>query len=105
MPCTETVVWDLGDGRESAWSSAAALHTRGRRRRRSSSSEKRQARYVEQVAARRDGWSRNPVGRALMRRGGSRYVREDATSSVQLAGVMLGTGRARQVHPEHGPPG
>ncbi|KOC66293.1 hypothetical protein WH47_07362 [Habropoda laboriosa] len=28
-----------------------------------------------------------------MRRGGSRYVREDATSSVQLAGVMLGAGR------------
>lgn len=30
----------------------------------------------------KDRWSRNPVGRALMRRGGSRYVREDATSSV-----------------------
>lgn len=28
-----------------------------------------------------------------MRRGGSRYVREDATSSVQLARVMHGTGR------------
>lgn len=36
-----------------------------------------------------------------MRRGGSRYVREDATSSVQLAGVMLGTGLPpRQVHRE-----
>ena len=32
---------------------------------------------VEQVAARRDRSSRNPVGRALMRRAGSRYVRQE----------------------------
>lgn len=38
-------------------------------------------RSVEQVAGTRDRSSRNPVGRALMRRGGSRYVREDATTS------------------------
>jgi len=51
--------------------------------------------HVEQVAARRDRWSRNPVGRALMRRGGSRYVREDATSSVRLPGQAKPKGNAR----------
>lgn len=67
--------------------------------------ERRGVVHVEQVAARRDRWSRNPVGRALMRRGGSRYVREDATSSVRLPGrgVMLGHRplHAASLHREH----